>query len=164
MKWSGAAPCQCHSPGGVCTTSPGWISATASPRDWTSPIPSTTYSVWPTACACHAVRAPGENRTAFTRIREGSAPLAITSNHTSPVKRSAGPLVVGCFGRISTRDHSHSMVPGGLLVTSRATRLTPGTSPTMRDAMRSTTSPGSRAQSAVMASSLVTARITMGCW
>jgi hypothetical protein len=60
--------------------------------------------------------------------------------------------------------YSHSMVPGGLLVTSKATRFTPGTSATIREAIRSTTSYGSRAQSAVMASSLVTARITTGFW
>ena len=58
--------------------------------------------------------------------------------------------------------HSHSMVPGGFDVTSSATRLTPSTSLMMRDDMRSTRSYGSRAQSAVMASSLVTARMTIG--
>ena len=60
------------------------------------------------------------------------------------------------------RVHSHSMVPGGLLVMSYATRLTPGTSLMIRDAMRSSTSCGSRAQSAVIASSDVTARTTIG--
>ncbi len=54
------------------------------------------------------------------------------------------------------------MVPGGLLVTSYATRFTPGTSLMMRDAIRSSRSCGRRAQSAVMASSDVTARITIG--
>ena len=37
-------------------------------------------------------------------------------------------------------DHSHSMVPGGLLVTSSTTRLTSGTSLVMRVEMRSSTS------------------------
>ncbi len=58
--------------------------------------------------------------------------------------------------------HSHSMVPGGFDVTSRATRFTPSTSLMIREAMRSTRSYGNRAQSAVMASSLVTARMTIG--
>ena len=42
--------------------------------------------------------------------------------------------------RRRTPDHSHSMVPGGLLVTSSATRLTSGTSLVMRVEMRSSTS------------------------
>ena len=60
------------------------------------------------------------------------------------------------------RRYSHSMVPGGFDVTSKATLLTPGTSLMSRLEMRSSTSYGSRAQSAVMASSLVTARMTIG--
>jgi len=42
MTCSGAAPCQCHSPGGVYTVSPGCITTTAPPRDWTRPTPSVT--------------------------------------------------------------------------------------------------------------------------
>ncbi len=40
----------------------------------------------------------------------------------------------------ATRAYSHSMVPGGLLVTSRTTRLISGTSLVMRVEMRSSTS------------------------
>src|SRR5699024_12405442 len=40
----------------------------------------------------------------------------------------------------SGRAHSHSMVPGGLLVTSSVTRLTSGTSLVMRVEMRLSTS------------------------
>ena len=58
--------------------------------------------------------------------------------------------------------YSHSMVPGGLDVTSSTTRLTPGTSAMMRFESCSTSSYGRRAQSAVIASSLVTARMTIG--
>src|SRR5712691_3994174 len=54
--------------------------------------------------------------------------------------------------------YSHSMVPGGLLVMSKTTRLTPFTSFTIRLLMRASTSYGTRAQSAVIASSLVTTR------
>jgi hypothetical protein len=48
------------------------------------------------------VCALGENRMVLTRSREGETPAAITSNQTSPVKVSAGPWAVGCFGWIST--------------------------------------------------------------
>src|SRR3954447_13059000 len=59
--------------------------------------------------------------------------------------------------------HSHSMVPGGFDVTSRATRFTSRTSFVMRVEMRASTSYGTRVQSAVMASSLETGRSTTGC-
>ena len=58
--------------------------------------------------------------------------------------------------------YSHSIVAGGFDVTSSTTRFTPGISFTILAEMVSTRSYGSRAQSAVMASSLVTARITIG--
>ncbi len=54
--------------------------------------------------------------------------------------------------------YSHSIVAGGFDEMSYTTRLTPGTSATMRPAMASRTSAGMRAQSAVMASSDSTAR------
>ncbi len=59
--------------------------------------------------------------------------------------------------------YSHSIVPGGLLVTSSTTRLICGTSLVTRVEMCARTSSGSRAQSAVIASSLVTGRSTTGC-
>src|ERR1019366_1484817 len=55
--------------------------------------------------------------------------------------------------------HSHSIVPGGLLVTSYTTRLMPLTSLTMRLEMVFSTSCGSGTQSAVMPSSECTARM-----
>ena len=58
--------------------------------------------------------------------------------------------------------HSHSMVPGGLLVTSSTTRLTSGTSLVIRDEMCARTSYGTRVQSAVIASSELTGRSTTG--
>lgn len=57
--------------------------------------------------------------------------------------------------------HSHSMVPGGLEVTSRTTRLTPRTSLTMRAETRRRRASGRAAQSAVMPSEEVTARRAM---
>jgi hypothetical protein len=59
-------------------------------------------------------------------------------------------------------SYSHSMVDGGLLEISMATRLTPGTSLMMRCEMFSRRSYGSRAQSAVIASLDVTALMMMG--
>ena len=58
--------------------------------------------------------------------------------------------------------YSHSIVAGGFEVTSSATRFTPGISFTIRPEITSSRSYGSRAQSAVIASSEVTARITIG--
>jgi len=59
-------------------------------------------------------------------------------------------------------DYSHSMVPGGLLVMSRATRLTPGTSLVIRVEIVASTSYCTRTQSAVIASSEDTGRSTTG--
>ena len=56
--------------------------------------------------------------------------------------------------------YSHSIVPGGFDVMSSTTRLTSRSSLIMREAIVSSRSYGSRAQSAVIASSLVTARTT----
>src|SRR5581483_2280518 len=58
--------------------------------------------------------------------------------------------------------YSHSIVAGGFVVTSRTTRFTAGISFTIREAIVSTRSYGRRAQSAVIASSDVTARIAIG--
>src|SRR6476619_8284576 len=55
--------------------------------------------------------------------------------------------------------HSHSMVAGGFELMSYTTRLTPGTSLTMRYEILPRTSYGSLAQSAVIPSSDVTARM-----
>src|SRR5205814_947697 len=57
--------------------------------------------------------------------------------------------------------HSHSIVPGGLLVTSNTTRLTPFTSLTIRLEIFSSNSYGSFTQSAVMPSCDSTTRSAM---
>ena len=59
MKRSGAAPCQCSSPGSKKTRSPGRISSSGPPRRCARPTPSVTKIVWPFGCVCQAVRAPG---------------------------------------------------------------------------------------------------------
>ena len=112
-------------------------------------------------------------------VEEGHAMvdcLAQEVDHRRPVGRGTERLADPHAAQPDRRDlqpgaaqcplfhdgYSHSMVPGGLLVTSRVTRLISLTSLVMRVEMRSRTSYGSRAQSAVMASSEVTGRITTG--
>jgi hypothetical protein len=58
--------------------------------------------------------------------------------------------------------YSHSIVAGGLLERSSATRFTPRTSLMIRELIVASRSYGSRAQSAVIASSEVTARMITG--
>ncbi|MDT5009830.1 MAG: hypothetical protein QOH57_1447 [Mycobacterium sp.] len=55
-------------------------------------------------------------------------------------------------GRGGGGRYSHSIVPGGLLVMSSTTRFTSDTSLVIRVEMRSSTSNGTRVQSAVIAS------------
>ena len=98
-----------------------------------------------------------------------SAPRAMISHRPPPPGRAglAGRALVRQVGSGTGRGqvrlgHSHSMVPGGLLVTSSTTRLTSGTSPVIRLEILASSSYGSRDQSAVMASSLETGRSTIG--
>ena len=72
-----------------------------------------------------------------------------------PVSASKTQCFQGFAGFVS---YSHSIVAGGLLVTSYTTLLTPRTSFTMRVEALSSSSYGSRAQSAVIKSVVVTAR------
>src|SRR3954464_13575079 len=92
----GVAPCQCFSPGGNQTTSPGLISSIGPPSRCTQPQPDVTISVWPSGCVCQAVRAPGSNVTIAPPTRAGSLPRKGVSIRTEPVKYSAEPLVDGC--------------------------------------------------------------------
>jgi hypothetical protein len=98
----------------------------------------------------HAVRRliPPNRRSG--RFRTARAALVRTA---VPRPQAASPWARGC-------RYSHSMVPGGLDVMSSTTRLTSRSSPIMRAAICSSKSYGRRAQSAVIASSLVTARMT----
>src|SRR5262252_4711768 len=67
----------------------------------------------------------------------------------------------GADGIRELLDYSHSIVPGGLLVISKQTRLTPFTSLIIRLESFSNSSYGSFTQSAVMPSWDSTARIAM---
>ena len=81
-------------------------------------------------------------------------------------RQALGHGAAADVGRADHQDpwlaHSHSIVPGGFDVMSSTTRLIPGTSLMTRLLIVSSTSYGMRAQSAVIASSLVTARRTIG--
>src|SRR5436305_14761404 len=90
------APCQCFSPGGNQTTSPGRISSTGPPQRCTRPQPAVTINVWPSGCVCQAVRAPGSNVTLAPAARAGAFAWNSGSTRTLPVNHSAGPLPDGC--------------------------------------------------------------------
>ena len=86
------------------------------PRDWTQATPWVTCSVWPSACLCHAVRAPGANRTFATTIRWPSwRGYAMGSSQTSLANCSGGFLLVGTRASTCTEgsfDSSREEVPG----------------------------------------------------
>src|SRR6266487_5667709 len=92
----GAAPCQCFSPGGNQTTSPGRISSIGPPSRCAQPQPLVTISVCPSGCVCHAVRAPGSNVTLAPAARAGALAWNNGSIRTVPLNQSAGPLLDGC--------------------------------------------------------------------
>ena len=90
------APCQCFSPGGNQTTSPGRISSIGPPQRRARPHPAVTIRVWPSGWVCHAVRAPGSNVTLAPAARAGAWGWNSRSIRTVPVNQSAGPLADGC--------------------------------------------------------------------
>src|SRR6266496_1651907 len=92
---AGEAPCQCFTPGGMRTTSPGWISSTGPPQRCTSPLPAVTIRIWPTGCVCQAERAPGSNVTRPPDVLDGAFAANSGSTRTEPVKNCASPLLDG---------------------------------------------------------------------
>ena len=76
-------------------------------------------------------------RAAALRTPQGPPP-AVTARHTlgAEARRARGATAP----RAAVSLYSHSMVPGGLLVTSRTTRLTSGTSLVIRVEIRASTS------------------------
>src|SRR6478609_8518889 len=82
MKWSGAAPCQCHSPGGVTITSPARMRISGPPRAWTKPSPSVTHRVCPKEWRCQAVWAHGVKCTQPSETGDGPCPWARGSTYT----------------------------------------------------------------------------------
>ena len=106
-----------------------------------------------------------EHTLAYTGESSASQGDRVTAGATSPSRSGfPGRLLVRStvLWRRSPSRYSHSMVPGGLLVTSIATRLISRTSLVIRVEIVSITSYGSLAQSAVIASSDVTGRSTTG--
>src|ERR1700712_4426205 len=93
---AGPAPCQCFSPGGNHTTSPGRISSIGPPSRCIRPNPAVTMSVCPSGWVCQAVRAPGSKVTSAIATRPGSGGAFKGSMRTVPVKYSAGPFPDGC--------------------------------------------------------------------
>src|ERR671916_2988318 len=87
----GAAPCQCLTPAGIHTTSPGRISYRGPCHRCTRPTPAVTTSRWPRGCVCHAVRAPGSNVTYAAPALATSFGSNSGSIRAAPVKYSAGP-------------------------------------------------------------------------
>src|SRR6266568_8939626 len=92
----GVAPCQCFSPDGIQTTSPGRISSTGPPQRCARPQPAVTIKVCPSGWVCQAVRAPGSKVTLAPRTRAGAGASNNGSMRTVPVNQSAGPLPDGC--------------------------------------------------------------------
>ncbi len=77
-------------------------------------------------------------------------------------KSSAGDASLWPIGE--SLPYSHSIVPGGLLVMSYTTRLTPSTSLTIRFDIRDKSFVSAGNQSAVMPSTLWTRRMTTTLW
>jgi hypothetical protein len=96
MAVVGAAPCQCFSPGGNQTISPGRIPSTVPPSRCARPQPAVTIKAWPNGCVCHAVRAPGSNVTVAADARAGGVASNSGSMRTVPVNQSSGPFLDSC--------------------------------------------------------------------
>ena len=106
---------------------------------------------------------PGRERAGAGTGRGGNGAGRKRGGNGAGTGRGENGMRGGKRGRSAEKGfYSHSMVAGGLLVTSRTTRFTSGTSLVTRVEIRASTSSGSRAQSAVIASSLVTGRSTIG--
>lgn len=93
MALSGAAPCQCLTPGGHHTTSPARISCSGPSHCWVRPAPSVTTRRCPAGWVCHADRAPGWNVTYAPEYGAVASAGNSVSTRTSPVKVSGEPAV-----------------------------------------------------------------------
>lgn len=109
--------------------------------------PFSSYKVIP-APATHSRHSTHQNST------NAAAAIILLPNRQSCFEKVRVFKTFQPFG-----DYSHSILAGGLVVTSSTTRFTCGTSLTILAEIVRTTSYGMRAQSAVMKSSVVTARM-----
>ena len=91
-----------------------------------------------------AIRSAGGGGLRRNGVFSGVGPVGRSrcSRRAEALVRGVEQLPGPATARLRSRRcaHSHSMVPGGFDVTSRATRFTPSTSLMMREAMRSTRS------------------------
>ena len=132
-----------------------WNQRTAAPR---SPVPW-KYSALPRKCTCRRHASGMTIESMKDRWFEAmmSGPVAGTCSRPSTLSRvptfTAGPMstwrstalltvppLTGSLPPGGQSVHSHSMVPGGLLVTSRTTRLTSRTSLVIRVEILASTS------------------------
>ena len=138
---------------------PSARSTASSPPGWSGSTSASTTST--TGCARWTASSRASRRARKRRWPGPSRPPPPALPRASPPWRTpCSRWPRRCS--VPRARYSHSMVPGGLLVTSRTTRLTSRTSLVIRVEIRASTSYGSRAQSAVIASSLVTGLITTG--
>ena len=82
----GEAPCQCFSPGGNMTTSPGRISSTGPPQRCTRPTPAVTISVCPSGVGVPGGAGARLKVTLAPVPRAGSDAWKSGSIRTVPVK------------------------------------------------------------------------------
>jgi len=121
----------------------------------TQTAPAQTTSIPKSAPPPTAAQTPLKHRRfgTATRLR------CLSKGFLQPHRIDRDPVSSFAQKTSATSRYSHSIVPGGFDVMSYTTRLIPGTSFTMRLEIVLSTSCGRGAQSAVMPSSLVTARI-----
>jgi hypothetical protein len=147
-------------------------------RCWTKPIPAGHRRAEDRGGGVNKLRRPDNAQLVITHYQRllnyivpGLRARAVRRPHPPDRRQGTGAGVGGKRLRLADapgrchsvrqRRHSHSMVPGGLLVISKHTRLTPFTSLMMRLESRSIRSYGSFTQSAVMPSCDSTARMAM---
>jgi hypothetical protein len=114
---------------------------------WESPPAFAQGCPWPSEQRSKPVLSPSRLAHSGSKVTQ----LQSTTVDGGPHNRRSGLVA-----------YSHSMVPGGLLVTSSTTRFTSGTSLVIRVEILASTSYGTRVQSAVIASSEETGRSTTG--
>jgi acylphosphatase len=117
---------------------------------------------WPTGPVLGSNRwavSPVQTCPAVPRLGVRAQDVSCRPNALQPQNNVPGTRPV--YGQVPS-GYSHSIVAGGFELRSSATRFTPGISLMIRLEIVSRRSYGKRAQSAVIASSDVTARMTIG--
>ena len=98
MPVSGAAPCQCFSPGGIQTVSPGRISCTGPSQVPTRPTPCSTCKVWPSdaypAQLEKALRAKGLDVSVTNAGKNGDTSAGVLARLDSSVPAGTDVAIV----------------------------------------------------------------------